>query len=97
MDIHGGAMPIFWVCSLDTRDGETKRAPGERRARPTAKLEWVKRRSLSSCPRLRLGSQPRGITEAALIEAAGGDLNAYMRAELNRAVDRLVEDRVARD
>ena len=28
----------------------------------------------------------RGITEAAMIEAAGGDLNAHMLAELNRAV-----------
>jgi hypothetical protein len=39
----------------------------------------------------------RGITTADLIEVAGGDLNAYMLAELNRAVDREVEDRVARD
>jgi hypothetical protein len=39
----------------------------------------------------------RGITKADLIEVAGGDLNAYMLAELNRAVDREVEDRVARD
>jgi hypothetical protein len=38
----------------------------------------------------------RGITEAALIEAAGGDLNAYMLAKLNRAVGREVKDRVAR-
>jgi hypothetical protein len=30
----------------------------------------------------------RGITEAALVEAAGGDLNAYMLAKLNRTVDR---------
>jgi len=37
----------------------------------------------------------RGITKAHLIEVAGGDLNAYMLAELNRAVDREVEDRVA--
>jgi hypothetical protein len=35
----------------------------------------------------------RGITEAALIEAAGGDLNAYMLAELNRTVDHAVEHR----
>jgi hypothetical protein len=34
----------------------------------------------------------RGITEAALIEAAGGDLNAYVLAKLNRAIDREVED-----
>jgi hypothetical protein len=39
----------------------------------------------------------RGITEAALIEASGGDLNAYMLAKLNRAVHREVEDRVARE
>jgi hypothetical protein len=39
----------------------------------------------------------RGITKADLIEVAGGDLNAYMLAELNRAVDHEVEDRVARD
>jgi hypothetical protein len=37
----------------------------------------------------------RGITEGALIEAAGGDLNAYMLAELRRAVDREVRDKVA--
>ena len=37
----------------------------------------------------------RGITEAAMIEAAGGDLNAYMLAKLNRAVGREVNDRVA--
>jgi hypothetical protein len=35
----------------------------------------------------------RGITEAALIEAAGGDLNAYMLSELNRTVDHAVEHR----
>jgi hypothetical protein len=34
-----------------------------------------------------------GITEADLMEAAGGDLKAYMLAELNRAVDHAVEDR----
>ena len=34
-----------------------------------------------------------GITEADLLEAAGGDLDAYMLAELNRAVDHRVEDR----
>jgi hypothetical protein len=39
----------------------------------------------------------RGITEAALIEAAGGDLNAYVLAKLNRAVGREVKDRVAPD
>jgi hypothetical protein len=39
----------------------------------------------------------RGITKADLIEVTGGDLNAYILAELNRAVDREVEDRVARD
>ena len=39
----------------------------------------------------------RGITEAALIEAAGGDLDAYMLAKLNRAVGREVKDRVAPD
>jgi hypothetical protein len=32
-----------------------------------------------------------------LIEAAGGDLNAYMLAKLNRAVGREVKDRVASD
>ena len=39
----------------------------------------------------------RGITEGTLIEAAGGDLNAYMLVELNRAVDRMVEDVIAQD
>ena len=39
----------------------------------------------------------RGITEAAMIEAAGGNLNAYMLAKLNRAVGREVKDRVAPD
>jgi hypothetical protein len=39
----------------------------------------------------------RGITEPALIEAAGGDLNAYVLAKLNRAVGREVKDRVAPD
>lgn len=34
-----------------------------------------------------------GITDADLMEAAGGDLKAYMLAELNRAVDHAVEDR----
>ena len=37
------------------------------------------------------------LSEAEVISAAGGDLNVYMLAELNRAVDREVEDRVARD
>jgi hypothetical protein len=36
----------------------------------------------------------RGITETALIEAAGGDLNAYMLANLNHAVGRKIEDNV---
>ena len=34
----------------------------------------------------------RGITEAAMIAAAGGDLNAYMLAKLNRAVGRKIKD-----
>jgi hypothetical protein len=33
------------------------------------------------------------MAEADLMEAAGGDLDAYMLAELNRAVDHAVEDR----
>jgi hypothetical protein len=40
-------------------------------------------------------AETRGITKADLIEAAGGDLNVYMRAELNRVFNREVEDRVA--
>jgi hypothetical protein len=40
-------------------------------------------------------AQTRGIAKADLIEAAGGDLDAYLLAELNRAVDREVEDRIA--
>jgi hypothetical protein len=39
----------------------------------------------------------RGITEADLIEAAGGDLNTYILAELHRAVDREVKYRVAQN
>ena len=39
----------------------------------------------------------RGITEAAMIEAAGGNLNAYMLAKLDGAVGREVKDRVAPD
>jgi len=38
-------------------------------------------------------AKTRGIAKAELIEAAGGDLDAYMLAELNRAV----EDRIAQD
>jgi hypothetical protein len=34
----------------------------------------------------------KGITEAALIEAVRGDLNAYMLAKLNRVVGREVEN-----
>jgi hypothetical protein len=37
-------------------------------------------------------AKTRGIAEADLMEAAGGDLDAYMLAEL-RAVDHAVEDR----
>jgi hypothetical protein len=37
------------------------------------------------------------LNEANIIEAAGGDLATFMLGELNRAVDREVEDRVARD
>jgi hypothetical protein len=40
-------------------------------------------------------AQTRGIAKADLIEAAGGDLDAYLLAELHRAVDREVEDRIA--
>ncbi len=39
-------------------------------------------------------AKTRGITKADLIEAAGGDLNAYVIAKLNRAVNREVEDNV---
>ena len=42
-------------------------------------------------------AKTRGITTADLIEAAGGDLNAYMLAELDRTVAGEVEDRVAQD
>ena len=37
------------------------------------------------------------LSEAEVTEAAGGDLNAYMLAELNRAVDEEVKDKAARD
>jgi hypothetical protein len=40
-------------------------------------------------------AQTRGIAKADLIEAAGGDLDAYLLAELNRAVDHEVDDRIA--
>ena len=40
-------------------------------------------------------AQTRGIAKADLIEAAGSDLDAYLLTELNRAVDREVEDRTA--
>ena len=36
-------------------------------------------------------AQTRGITKADLIEAAGGDLDAYILVELDRAVDCNVE------
>jgi hypothetical protein len=39
-------------------------------------------------------AQTRGITKAHLIEAAGGDLDTYILAELNRAVDAEVEDSI---
>ncbi len=39
-------------------------------------------------------AKTRGIAEADLIEAAGGDLDAYMLAELRRAVGREVEDTI---
>jgi hypothetical protein len=39
-------------------------------------------------------ARTRGITKANLIEAAGRDLDAYILAELIRAVDRDVESRV---
>ena len=42
-------------------------------------------------------AKTRGIAKADLIEAAGDDLDAYMLAELNRAVNREVEDRIAQD
>jgi hypothetical protein len=40
-------------------------------------------------------AQTRGITQADLNEAAGGDLDAYIHSELNRSVDCEVEDRIA--
>ncbi len=39
-------------------------------------------------------AQTRGITKTDLIEAAGGDLEAYILAELNRTVDKEVEDTI---
>lgn len=40
-----------------------------------------------------VGKLRQGHNKADLIEAAGGNLNAYMLDELNRAVDHAVEDR----
>jgi hypothetical protein len=40
-------------------------------------------------------AQTRGITKGDLNEAAGGDLDTYILAELNRSVDREFEDRIA--
>ena len=37
------------------------------------------------------------LSEAEVIDAAGGDLVTFMLGELNSAVDREVEDKVARD
>jgi hypothetical protein len=50
----------------------------------------------ASCSGLHLGSPNKGhsITKADLNEAAGGDLDAYIFAELNSGVDRTVEDRI---
>jgi hypothetical protein len=42
-------------------------------------------------------AKTRGIAKADLIEAAGGDLDAYMLAELNRAANRTIEDRIAQN
>jgi hypothetical protein len=42
-------------------------------------------------------AKTRGIMMADLIEAAGGNLNAYMLAEFNRAGDRKVENKVLQD
>ena len=39
-------------------------------------------------------AKTRGIAKGDLIEAAGGDLSAYMLAELNRAIQCEVEDNV---
>jgi hypothetical protein len=39
-------------------------------------------------------AETRGISNADLTEAAGGDLNAYMLSELNRALIRELEDRI---
>ena len=39
-------------------------------------------------------AQTRGITKADLIEAAGGNLDAYILAELSRAVDCQIEDKI---
>jgi hypothetical protein len=41
------------------------------------------------------GKPRHGIAKADLIEAASGDLDAYLLAELKCAVDREVEDRIA--
>ena len=39
-------------------------------------------------------AQTRGIAKADLIEAAGGDLDAYIITELKHALDRQIEDRI---
>jgi hypothetical protein len=39
-------------------------------------------------------AETRGISNADLTEAAGGDLNAYMLSELNRALIRELDDRI---
>jgi hypothetical protein len=44
-----------------------------------------------------LDARVQEISEAELVQAAGGDLVGYMLSALNRAVDEVVNDRVARD
>jgi hypothetical protein len=39
-------------------------------------------------------AETRGISNADVTEAAGGDLNAFMLSELNRALIRELEDRI---
>jgi hypothetical protein len=57
----------------------------------------VKEIRWSISPMIVFGKPTQGAAEAALIEAAGGDLDAYMLAKVNRAVGREVKDRVAPD
>jgi len=78
------------LTSKRAADTDENRKQNESNAAGYSPAHWMAEHLANDCL---WEAKEYGITEADLMEAAGGDLKAYVLAELNRAVDHAVEDR----